>query len=224
MIASRRERPRKRRRTRQKIRFTPYAWAKLIFLRDIGGTEVGGFGISHEHDPLLIEDIVLLKQVCTSVTVEFDDESVADFFEQQVDAGRRPDQFARIWIHTHPGHSASPSMTDEETFKRCFGSVDWAVMFILSQTGQTYARLQFNVGPGGNRQLALAIDYQDEFAGADHGQWHCEYAQAVQTCDPFPYRQTGSAVDTLDEAWRIRHDDDQAWCPDPWRIRDEVTQ
>ena len=27
------------------LRFSPYAWAKLLFLRDLGETEVGGFGI-----------------------------------------------------------------------------------------------------------------------------------------------------------------------------------
>ena len=27
------------------LRFTPYAWGKLIYVRDLGPTEVGGFGI-----------------------------------------------------------------------------------------------------------------------------------------------------------------------------------
>ena len=27
------------------LRFTPYAWAKLLWLRDAGPTEIGGFGI-----------------------------------------------------------------------------------------------------------------------------------------------------------------------------------
>ena len=223
MIAFRRERQKKRRQRRQQIRFTPYAWAKLIYLRDIGNTEVGGFGISNVHDLLLIEDIVLLKQVCTSVSVEFVDESVADFFEQQVDEGRRPDQFARIWIHTHPGYSASPSGTDEETFKRCFGSVDWAVMFILSQTGQTYARLQFNVGPGSNRQLALAIDYRHEFDGTDHCHWHREYAETVQSYDTFADEQAG-LIGSPDEDLRTQYDDAQAWRLDHWRLGAEVTQ
>ena len=205
MIASITKRLKKRRTTRQKIRFTPYAWAKLIYLRDVGNTEVGGFGSSNEDDPLLIEDIVLIRQVCTSVSVEFDDESVADYFEQQVDEGRRPDRFARIWIHTHPGHSPSPRGTDEETFKRCFGSVDWAVMFILSQTGATYARLQFNVGPGGSRELATTVDFSREFDGAEHCLWQDEYASAVQAYDPFADRQSGSIGSLDDDLWH-QHD------------------
>ena len=94
-----------------------------------------------------MEDFQLVQQTCTAVTVEFDDEAVADFFEEQVDEGRRPEEFARIWIHSHPGSCPLPSGTDEETFDRCFGTPDWAVMFILAKHGATYARLRFNVDP-----------------------------------------------------------------------------
>ena len=92
-----------------KLRFNPNSWAKLLFLQDRGDTEVGGFGICRSDDLLMIDDVQLVEQVCTQVTVEFDDESVADFFDKQVDAGLKPEQFGRIWIHTHPGDSARPS-------------------------------------------------------------------------------------------------------------------
>ena len=121
---------------KRSLRFSPYAMAKLLYLRDVGPTEVGGFGISNADDLLLVEDIQLVQQVCSVVSVEFDDDSVADFFDQQVDAGRQPEQFARIWIHTHPGASPAPSGTDEETFERCFGGVNWAVMHIIAQGRQ----------------------------------------------------------------------------------------
>ena len=74
-----------------------------------------------------------MRQVCTGVSVAFDDQAVADFFDRQVDLGRRPEQFGRIWVHTHPGNSPEPSMTDEDTFARVFGRTDWAVMFILAR-------------------------------------------------------------------------------------------
>ena len=78
--------PRRRRRSprRPTLRFTPWAWAKLVFLRDLGPTEVGGFGISAKDDLLLIEDICLVRQRCSSVTVRFDDVAVADFFDEMV--------------------------------------------------------------------------------------------------------------------------------------------
>ena len=61
------------------------------------------------------------------MSVAFEDEAVADFFDQQVDRGLRPAQFARIWVHTHPGGWPEPSLTDEETFQKVFGRTDWAV-------------------------------------------------------------------------------------------------
>ena len=130
------------------LRFNPTAWAKLLFMRDAGETEVGGFGISAADDLLLIEDFQLVRQVCDVASVSFDDASVADFFDRQVDAGLKPCQVGRIWVHSHPGSCPQPSVTDEETFARVFGRADWAVMFILARGGQTFARLQFNVGRG----------------------------------------------------------------------------
>ena len=162
------------------LRFTPYSWAKLLYLRDRGDTEVGGFGVCHGDDLLMIDDVQLVEQVCTQVTVEFDDESVANFFDSQVDAGLKPEQFARHWIHTHPGDSARPSNTDEATFERVFGSSQWALMFILAEEGETYARLQFNVGPRSSQELSVEIDYSKEFAGTEWEAWEQEYRLNVR--------------------------------------------
>ena len=49
-----------------------YAWEKLLFLRDLGGSKVGGFWNSVLDDLLLIEDIRLVKQQCSFVSVKFD--------------------------------------------------------------------------------------------------------------------------------------------------------
>ncbi len=157
------------------LRFTPYAWAKLQYFCHRGDTEIGGFGLSHPDDPLLVIDFLTLKQQVTCVSVEFDDEAVAELFEDQVDAGHRPEQFARLWCHTHPGDSPHPSTTDEDTFERVFGGCDWAVMFILARGGQMYARLRFKAGPGGEMELPVAIDYAEEFPGADHEAWEAAY-------------------------------------------------
>lgn len=168
------------------LRFTPTAWAKLRFLRDAGDTEIGGFGVTATGDLLLVEDFALVTQTCTPVTVEFDDEAVADYFDAQVDAGRRPEEFARIWIHTHPGNSAQPSHTDEATFSRVFGRADWAVMFILARGGQTYARLRFNVGPGGEVSIPFDFEFSRPFKGSDFERWHEEYLANVQVLLPEP--------------------------------------
>ena len=136
---------------------------------------MGGFGITDPDDLLFVKDIVLVKQTVSMVTVSFDDNGVADFFADQVEAGRKPEQFARIWVHTHPGSSPTPSCTDEDTFKRVFGSCDWAIMAIVAEKGRSYARLRFNTGPGSDMEIPISVDYACEFEPADHKQWKTEY-------------------------------------------------
>lgn len=157
------------------LRFTPTAWAKLQFFCHRGDTEIGGFGLTAADDLLCIEDFVTVKQKTSAVTVAFEDEAVADLLETQIDAGRRPEQVLRVWLHTHPGHSPEPSGVDEETFARVFGGCDWAVMFILAKGGKTYARLRFNIGPGGEMLIPVCVDYASAFDASDHAAWDAEY-------------------------------------------------
>lgn len=139
--------------------YSPLAWLKLQFLCHTGPTEVAGFGLSRPDDPLYLEDILVVRQRCTTVTVALDDAAVADLFDAMADAGMAPSRFARVWVHTHPGVSVTPSSTDEATFARAFGGCDWAVMAILGRTGRTSARLRFNIGPGGTIEIATAVDW-----------------------------------------------------------------
>jgi hypothetical protein len=197
--------------TSLKLRFSPYAWAKLLFLRDLGGTEVGGFGISAADDLSLIEDVLLVRQYCTAVNVRFDDQAVADYFDQQVDRGLIPERFGRLWIHTHPGNSAEPTATDEETFARSFGTSDWAVMFILARGGQTTARLQYNAGPGASLPLPVEIDFNCQFPAADRQAWIEEYASCV--AEEPPVEQVAQCSSVGEHRPLPPHENpDSAWC------------
>jgi len=160
---------------RDVLRFSPTAWAKLLYFRDRGGTEIGGFGITASKDLLRIEEFVTIRQKTSVATVSFDDDAVADFFEAQIDAGRRPEQFARVWCHTHPGDSPQPSMVDVETFERVFGRCEWAVMCVLARGGKSYARLRFNIGPGGETLIPVEVDWRQAFGPSDHKAWEEEY-------------------------------------------------
>ena len=198
-----------RKRKEPVLRFTPYAWSKLLWFRDRGDTEIGGFAICNANDLLLVEDFVTCTQSTSAVTVGFDDESVADFFEQQVDAGLEPRQFLRIWCHTHPGDSADPSGTDEETFDRVFGQCDWAVMFILARGGETYSRLRFNTGPGSDVLIPVQIEYGAEFAGSDPESWQVEYDMNIQAIDSAFSTMANPVFDELDPYWLDHYDIDE---------------
>jgi proteasome lid subunit RPN8/RPN11 len=162
------------------LRFSPTAWAKILYFRDKTDNEVGGFGVTEPDDLLFVKEFVTVKQEVTGVTVKFDDTAVADFFDSQVDLGRKPEQFARIWLHTHPGNSPEPSMVDEETFTRVFGGCQWAVMFVLAQDNRTYAKLSFNVGPGWQVLIPAEIDYGCDFGPSNQDLWDAEYQANIK--------------------------------------------
>jgi len=165
------------------LRFSPTAWAKLLYFRDKSDNEVGGFGITEPDDLLCVREFVTVKQDVTAVSVKFDDEAVADFFDTQVDLGRKPEQFARIWLHSHPGDSPEPSVIDEETFERVFGNCQWAVMFVVAQDNHTYAKLSFNVGPGGQVLIPVEIDYNQNFGPSNQELWDAEYATNIKAAE-----------------------------------------
>jgi len=148
-------------------------------MRDVTDNEVGGFGITEAEDLLFVTDFTLVKQKVTAVSVSFEDESVANYFADQVEAGRKPEQFARVWLHSHPGSSPEPSMTDEQTFARVFGSCDWSVMCIVAQDSGTFARLRFSAGPGGEVKIPVCVDYGYEFDAADFEVWKQQYKANV---------------------------------------------
>ena len=179
-----------------KLWFTPYAWAKLQYLRDVGPSEVGGFGICDSNNPLLVQDVELVKQICTMTTLDFDDESLADMFTRHLEVGRSPDHFARVWIHTHPTDSAKPSVVDDETFERLFSASDWGAMFILAQNDESYGRLQFNVGPRTSIRLKPCVDYSSGFDASDPSRWLAEYDTSVRVEDPF--QRQAVTVDAAD--------------------------
>jgi len=205
------------------LRFSPTAWAKLLFLRDHGDTEVGGFGVTLPDDPLLVTEFQLVGQECTPVTVAFDDLAVADFFDRQVDQGRQPAEFGRIWIHTHPGNSPQPSSTDEDTFERVFGRSDWAVMFIIARGGESYARLRFNVGPGGSLEIPVSVDYSRPFAGSDEPAWEEEYQANVVPVSRTFIEDDFFRSNRFDDGLFLAQRDDvwEPWWPDDQNLDSE---
>jgi hypothetical protein len=200
------------------LTFSPLAWLKLRLFLHGDDVEVGGFGISSDHDLLYIEDFFTVKQTVTIASVEFDDAAVADHFDRCADEGIAPSRCGRIWIHTHPGSSPQPSFTDENTFERVFGACDWAVMAIVARSGATYGRLRFSAGPGGETLIPLAVDWerfpqdlldQEEMMDQRFADWMDEYGRNIhhrpalnlkEAAKP-PARAVPDRVDELDELY-----------------------
>lgn len=163
----------------KELRMSPYAWAKLIWFRDRGNTEVAGYCITNTEDPLLVNDFVLVKQKCTMVTFELDPEDSIEYMEKMIDGGLPPWAYSNILAHTHPGEDTNPSIIDEENFNKAFSHPNWAIMLIVGKDGSTYCRLKMNTGPGALSLLDVVIDYGVPFNGSNPIAWAKEYEEKV---------------------------------------------
>lgn len=189
------------------LKFTAYAWAKLLWMQDRGKTEVAGYGITATEDPLLITDFALVKQECTVVSFDFDEDGVADHTDKMLDAGLSPWAFSNILIHTHPGNCPNPSQTDENTFERVFTRPDWAIMLIVAEDGSIYCRLKLNVGPGSVQMLEVEVDYLHSFIGSDYEAWDAEYKTNVKVKE---LKYLIPAANTETNLLSVEHYDDLA--------------
>lgn len=161
------------------LRFTAYAWAKLIWMRDRGETEVAGYATTSTDDPLLVTDFRLVKQKCTPVSFDLDPDDLTKDVEHTLDMGLSPWQTHNILCHSHPGDSPSPSLTDEKNFVKAFSHPHWAIMFIVAEGGDSYCRMKINVGPGVVKTIKVAIDWKQSFNGTDISAWEEEYNEKV---------------------------------------------
>lgn len=167
------------------LRFSPYAWAKMTWLRDRGRNEISGFGVSSKSDILYVTDIRLVKQKVGPASVDFDKEDIARYLDDMIDQGYQPFECMRIWVHTHPGFSPNPSGTDEATFRDSFSLADWSLMVVLASDNSTTARLKLSVANGllsANRELDVMVDCSGEFGGVtidDAKRWEEEYQKYV---------------------------------------------
>jgi len=189
------------------LRFSPTAWAKLVYFRDRHDAEVTGLGVPSEDDSLSIIAVELLRQRSSGVSAVFDDRAVAEFFARQfleIREGMSPERISRVWVHTHPYDSALPSMADEEAFQRVLGTADWAVLFVLAREGPSYASLRFHVGPGGAVRIPSCVDYSRPFAASDRAAWEQEYQASVELCPPIlgdspaPWFPSGDEEEAID--------------------------
>ncbi len=159
--------------------FTAYAWSKLLYMQAIGNTEVAGYCITGTTDPLLVTDFQLIKQQCSSVTFDLDENDMAEYQESILDTGLTIWQVCRILAHTHPGNCPNPSQIDEENFRKVFTRPDWAIMLIIAENGAVYCRLKINTAPGVEKLFKVEIDFNQDFPASNHSEWEAEYKSKV---------------------------------------------
>jgi len=113
---------------------TGWVYQKLSYWRRLAdGNEISCFGISRSvDDPLRVVELYMPRQEVTRGSTDMTAEGLAQMWDDMTGAGLEPEQFNRIWIHTHPGDT-NPSRIDFDTCKEVFGRCDWFIMMIMGK-------------------------------------------------------------------------------------------
>lgn len=171
--------------TTTSLRFTPYAWAKLRFMCESASTEIGGYGLTDEDDELLVTDFLLVKQVTSSTSVDFDSQDRNRMLAEMDAEGIPPRRCTRVWIHTHPEGVNRPSGFDDVIFRKNFSGQDFAVMFIMARGSENgvYARARLEYkGRVFQSEMNVEVDWRsaDEDEVFDFEEWAEQLKTFVQ--------------------------------------------
>ncbi len=186
--------------TKPIIYLTPYAFAKLQFWRDAGDTEITCFAVdvARTDGSILIVDYIMPGHDATVVSVDIEADDLADLMEEAAAAGIDAARLTRLWQHTHPGDSASPSSVDEAQCRE-FAGGDWHAMLILAKGGEWYARIDV-AGPVPHSTLCdVRIDWQADSPAVDdftRKEWQATYDDRcrIPAEKPPKYAPTGGRL------------------------------
>jgi hypothetical protein len=132
--------------------------------------EVSGMGKSHfdkEKNQIVMTDIILFKQKCTSATTDLSDAQMGQFNYQLVRDGKNPAEW-NVWWHTHGNFSVFWSGKDNETIAGHL-EAGHLVSLVTNKAGDFKARLDVflqDSSPYGKRHtitedLPVVIGYDD---------------------------------------------------------------
>ncbi len=167
------------------LRFNLYAWAKMWFFCKYRPNEFTAYGVFADGEQLLVVDILLPDQRATASTVGHTGLGMERLLERAKRLGYRPNQVARLWIHSHPEGDVTPSPQDQRTFNMCFEEHDWALMVILSHQGRINCHLRMmkpsSLGTGAIQQeISVVVDMTQPFPKSEIKAWQQEYDRHVK--------------------------------------------
>lgn len=149
------------------LTMSPRAYWHLHWLCQRTPDEVSCMGILAQAGEFRIQDVILVKQIVSTVSVDLDMVWWADKQVELYEKDAIEPWQTSAWIHTHPQGVKKPSATDEETMAKSFGSWDFAVMIILTKDDHFYARVDFtHAFAGGIKQrysmeCPISVDWND---------------------------------------------------------------
>ncbi len=161
---------------------TKDASEKLKFWIDMSFGEFGGFAVTADpNDRFKITDFIILPQTASGGHADLDNMAIAKYTCKMVKSGLQPNQFSRIWFHTHGGSGyfgPHSSTDDDNTFVRAFGQCDWSVMLIFNDAYSVYMELQNNKAH--NIGWEIGFEFWEKPLSKKHQGWADEFDDNVR--------------------------------------------
>ena len=103
--------------------------------------EISGFGtisVDPDTNTLLLEDVSILPQRISSVSVDIDANDIADFLVEEIAKGNDPNKL-RVWWHSHAEMPVFFSSTDIHTIENSLTQAPWLVSLVVNKKGEMKA-------------------------------------------------------------------------------------
>ena len=191
------------------ITLSPLAYLHWQFICHAGPTEACAYGVTRATDDTYVERLHIPHQSCSVTYCESDEGQLSEHLLDAEMGVCNQDQIGRVWLHTHPAHSAQPSQIDENTFRDGWhGPHEFYTMMILAEGGQTYCRTRHagDATSDARTPSQIRVDWAALPAlipqlPALTATWTAEYAEKVKLRDV-----VGAAawIEVLPELGRLR--------------------
>ncbi len=174
------------------------AYQKMRVWTEMAKGEVSWLGtVSRIEEDFFIEDIYLLKQVCTDANTSLDDASVGEFLTEMAKEGNDPSKI-KAWLHSHGRLKAFWSQTDEETIER-MRSAGYLISVVTNKDGEMLGRIDifnpFHVHIS-DTQVNVFHEPDEEFKKALSEEFHEKVTEQVPLPMPFVGRRFPGTTDT----------------------------
>ena len=123
-----------------KIYITPTAWLKLKYYVLEAKSEISGLGISKKDgDSIIVKDILLFHQECSSAHTDLDKKDIAKFLTEAHEKGMDTKDL-NVWWHSHADMGVFWSFTDNENIDGFIHS-EYMISIVANKELQTLARV-----------------------------------------------------------------------------------
>lgn len=154
-----------------KITITPLAKRKMELYIAFAKGEVSGLGeVAYlpDSNEFRVSDVMIFEQKTTGATTDLDEEAVAKFLVDTIQAGKDPSAF-RVWWHSHANMSVFWSTTDTSTIEKFRN--EWMISIVGNKSGENLVRIDqyrpYRLSIDGlSLSLAEVAEEEDELAKA----------------------------------------------------------